>query len=187
MAQFSTRSILLTLAAIAALIVAYFMLGGSSSSCWRSYVMMMPGSGDPGYVRPAASNFEPMTADDTAAQPAAVDPAAMSAAASAQPPAAHPAGHSLQVVPADLLPKNIERQWLKDSKVQSLTMPSLVSPDFRSGRDSIGQSLKNPNYQIRPDPPISCNADLGPWNHSVIECDRPDKSQLAIRASDTSA
>lgn len=177
----NSRWMLLTLAAIAALVVVYFVLAGPPS-CWSRSAI--PGSGDPGHVRPAATNFEPMATEDTAAQPAAVDPAAMSTAA--QPPAAHPAGHSLQVVPADLLPKNVERQWLKDSKVQSLTMPSLAAPDFRTGRDSIGQSLKNPNLQIRPDPPIKRNVDLGPWHQSVIDQDRPDKSQLAIRASDTS-
>ena len=151
---------LLTLAAIAALVVAYFMLA-QGPFCWSSSGKI-PGSGDPGHVRPAATDFEPMTAEDTAAQPAAVDPVAM--ATSVQPPAAHPAGRSQQVVPADLLPQNIERQWLKDSKVQSLTMPSVVAPDFRAGRDPIGQSLKNPNLQIRPDPPITRNVDLGPWS-----------------------
>lgn len=179
----------LMLAAVAALVVVYFMLASAQQQqqqpCWWWPYSGATVGGGGGAVRPAATNFEPMSTEDSAAQPAAVDPAALSASSPVEPPAAHPAGHSLQVVPADLLPKNIEREWLKDSKVTSLTMPSLAAPDFRTGRDSIGQSLKNPNLQIRPDPHITRNVDLGPWNQSVIEQDRPDKSEIAIRAGDT--
>lgn len=142
-----------------------------------------------GYYRPANTNFEPMSDGDATAQPAAVDPGVLAAAGATTTTAqqdavaslAHPLGHSQQVMPADLLPKNVQKQWLSDSAVPSLAMPSLAAPDYRTGRDTIGQSLKNPNLQIRPDPPIGRSTDTGIFNQSIIEPDRPDKSQLAIR------
>lgn len=138
-----------------------------------------------GYYAPQPTNFEPMSAGDENAQPAAVDTNVLASASSTRESQvaqlAHPVGHSQQVLPSDMLPKNIESAWLKDSKVAALTMPSLAAPDFRTGRDMIGQSLKNANLQIRPDPPIGRSIDTGIFNQSIIEPDRPDKSQLAIR------
>lgn len=132
-----------------------------------------------GYYRPQSTDFQPSSEGDAVAQPAPVD----APLASAPPvvPAPNPVGHSQQIVPSDLLPRNVNKDWLKDQRVTALSMPSLAAPDFRTGRDTIGQSMKNPNLQIRPDPPIGRTESTGPFNKPVIEYDRPDKSQLAIR------
>ena len=43
------------------------------------------------------------------------------------------------------------------------------------GADTIGSTLKNANYSLRKDPPLS-KADVGPWLNSTIEADVLRKS-----------
>jgi hypothetical protein len=131
-----------------------------------------------GYYRPQSTDFQPSSEGDTVAQPAPVDAPLVTAPVVPTP---NPVGHSQQIVPSDLLPRNVNKDWLKDQRVAALSMPSLAAPDFRTGRDTIGQSMKNPNLQIRPDPPIGRTEETGPFNRPVIEPDRSDKSELAIR------
>lgn len=50
----------------------------------------------------------------------------------------------------------------------SNTTPDLLSPITLNGLDTIGQSNKNPNYQLRSDPIIP-KQDVGPWMQSTIE------------------
>lgn len=98
-------------------------------------------------------------------------------AASAQAPARRAdAGYALQPVanPSDLLPKDKNSQWsalnpsvMKDDDVM---MPDLLQAGYHIGLDTIGQSLRNANLQLRSDPVIS-KADVGPWNQSTIESD----------------
>lgn len=161
------------------------LLVAALAVCCMQHHQYLSGFVVDGYFKPACTNFEPMSTGDATAQPAAVDADVLAAAgneaAAAAADLAHPLGHSQQVMPADLLPKNVEKNWLKDSKVHSLAMPSLAAPDFRTGRDTIGQSLKIPNLQIRPDPPITRVENTGPFNQSIVDPGRPDKAQLAIR------
>ena len=86
------------------------------------------------------------------------------------------AGYALQPVanPGDLLPKDKNSQWsalnpsvMKDGDVM---MPDLLQAGYHIGLDTIGQSLRNANLQLRSDPVIS-KADIGPWNQSTIEAD----------------
>ena len=44
------------------------------------------------------------------------------------------------------------------------------------GIDSVGQSLRNPNYQIRSEPPNPQN-NVSPWNQTTIT---PDKFQVPL-------
>lgn len=85
-------------------------------------------------------------------------------------------GYALQPVanPSDLLPKDKNSQWsalnpsvMKDDDVM---MPDLLQAGHHIGLDTIGQSLRNANLQLRSDPVIS-KADVGPWNQSTIESD----------------
>jgi hypothetical protein len=86
------------------------------------------------------------------------------------------AGYALQPVanPSDLLPKDKNSQWaalnpsvMKDDDVM---MPDMLQAGYHIGLDTIGQSLRNANLQLRSDPVIS-KADIGPWNQSTIEAD----------------
>ena len=85
-------------------------------------------------------------------------------------------GYALQPVanPSDLLPKDKNSQWsaLNPSvmKEGDVMMPDLLQAGYHIGLDTIGQSLRNANLQLRSDPVIS-KADVGPWNQSTIEAD----------------
>ena len=84
------------------------------------------------------------------------------------------AGYALQPVanPSDLLPKDQNSQWsaLNPSAMNKgdILMPDLLQAGYHIGLDTIGQTLRNPNLQLRSDPVIS-KADVGPWNNSTIE------------------
>ena len=91
-------------------------------------------------------------------------------------PASVPSGYSTQAVanPSDLLPKDSNSQWsaLNPNTMNSgdILMPDLLQAGYHIGLDTIGQSLRNPNLQLRSDPVIQ-KADIGPWNQSTIEPD----------------
>ena len=47
---------------------------------------------------------------------------------------------------------------------------NLLQAGYHIGLDTIGQSLRNANLQLRSDPIIP-KGDVGPWNQSTIEPD----------------
>ena len=87
-----------------------------------------------------------------------------------------PAGYSSQSVanPADLLPKDENSQWsaLNPTSMNKgdVLMPDLLQAGYHIGLDTIGQTLRNANLQLRSDPIIS-KSDIGPWNQSTIQPD----------------
>uniref|UniRef100_A0A6C0DQ13 Minor capsid protein P11 C-terminal conserved region domain-containing protein n=1 Tax=viral metagenome TaxID=1070528 RepID=A0A6C0DQ13_9ZZZZ len=76
--------------------------------------------------------------------------------------------------PSDLLPIDSNSQWsaLNPNGMSqgNVIIPDLLQAGYHIGLDTIGQSLRNPNYQLRSDPVIP-KADIGPWNMSTIEPD----------------
>ena len=76
--------------------------------------------------------------------------------------------------PSDLLPNDSNSQWaaLNPNTMNKgdVLMPDLLQAGYHIGLDTIGQSLRNPNYQLRSDPVIP-KSDIGPWNQSTIEPD----------------
>lgn len=76
--------------------------------------------------------------------------------------------------PAELLPKDQNSQWAALNPVAmnqgNTVMPDLLQAGYHIGLDTIGQSLRNANLQLRSDPIIQ-RADVGPWNQSTIEPD----------------
>ena len=85
-------------------------------------------------------------------------------------------GYALQPVanPTDLLPKDKNSEWnnLNPSNIDDdgVKMPDLLEAGYHIGLDTIGQSMRNANLQLRSDPVIA-KADIGPWNQSTIESD----------------
>lgn len=85
-------------------------------------------------------------------------------------------GYALQPVanPSDLLPKDQNSQWsaLNPNAMNQgeVLMPDLLQAGYHIGLDTIGQTLRNPNLQLRSDPLIQ-KSDIGPWNQSTIEPD----------------
>jgi hypothetical protein len=74
--------------------------------------------------------------------------------------------------PNDLLPKDSNNQWASLNPITqgSVAIPDLLQSGYHIGLDSIGQSLKNANYQDRADPIIEVKP-TGIWNQSTIEPD----------------
>lgn len=76
--------------------------------------------------------------------------------------------------PSDLLPQDENTQWSalnpNATKSGETAMPDLLKAGHHIGLDTIGQTLRNANLQLRSDPIIS-KAEVGPWNQSTIETD----------------
>jgi len=74
--------------------------------------------------------------------------------------------------PAELLPKDTNSQWaqLNPSGKGELANVNLLKAGYHIGIDTIGQSLRNANLQIRSEPP-NPQLSVGPWNQSTIEPD----------------
>ena len=85
-------------------------------------------------------------------------------------------GYALQPVanPTDLLPTDKNSEWnnLNPTNVddEGVKMPDLLDAGYHIGLDTVGQSMRNANLQLRSDPVIA-KSDIGPWNQSTIEGD----------------
>lgn len=74
--------------------------------------------------------------------------------------------------PSDLLPADQNSQWASLNPVNSgnIAMPDLLQAGYHIGLDTIGQTLRNANLQLRSDPIIP-KINVGPWMQSTIEPD----------------
>ena len=83
-------------------------------------------------------------------------------------------GYAMQqtIQPSELLPSDANSQWAALNPVNqgNIAMPDLLQAGYHIGLDTIGQTLRNPNYQLRSDPIIP-KQEIGPWNQSTIEPD----------------
>lgn len=93
----------------------------------------------------------------------------------APPPSAMmSSGYASQSVanPSELLPSDANSQWASLNPVSQSNpqMPDMLQAGYHIGLDTIGQTMKNANLQLRSDPVIQ-KAVIGPWNQSTIEPD----------------
>jgi hypothetical protein len=74
--------------------------------------------------------------------------------------------------PSELLPKDTNTQWaqLNPSGKGELANVNLLKAGYHIGIDTVGQTLRNANLQIRSEPP-NPQLYVGPWNTSTIEPD----------------
>jgi hypothetical protein len=74
--------------------------------------------------------------------------------------------------PADLLPKDSNSQWaqLNPAGKGDLANINLLKAGYHIGIDTIGQTLRNANLQIRSEPP-NPQLNVGPWQQSTITPD----------------
>jgi hypothetical protein len=74
--------------------------------------------------------------------------------------------------PSDLLPKDTNSQWaqLNPAGKGDLANINLLKAGYHIGIDTVGQTLRNANLQIRSEPP-NPQVNVGPWNLSTIEPD----------------
>lgn len=91
-------------------------------------------------------------------------------------------GYTAQSVanPSDLLPQDKNSEWAALNPVAmnqgNVSMPDLLQAGYHIGLDTIGQTLRNANLQLRSDPIIN-KAAVGPWNQSTIE---PDLARVPL-------
>lgn len=94
----------------------------------------------------------------------------------AAPASGEASGYSVKEVanPKDLLPNDENSQWAalnpNTANKGDMGMPDLLKAGQHIGLDTVGQSLRNANLQLRSDPVIA-KSDIGPWNQSTIEGD----------------
>lgn len=83
-------------------------------------------------------------------------------------------GYAAQNVvnPSDLLPSDKNSQWATLNPVNqgNVNTPDLLQAGYHIGLDTVGQTMKNANLQLRSDPIIP-KKDIGPWNQSTYEPD----------------
>ena len=74
--------------------------------------------------------------------------------------------------PADLLPKDRNSEWaqLNPQGKGDMANINFLKAGYHMGIDTVGQTLRNPNLQIRSEPP-NPQVNVGPWNLSTIEPD----------------
>jgi hypothetical protein len=74
--------------------------------------------------------------------------------------------------PSELLPKNNNSEWaqLNPAGKGDLANINLLKAGYHIGIDTVGQSMRNSNLQIRSEPP-NPQINVGPWNQSTITHD----------------
>jgi hypothetical protein len=74
----------------------------------------------------------------------------------------------------DLMPCDANSQWAALNPVNmnqgNILAGDMLQAGYHIGLDTIGQTLKNANLQLRSDPIIP-KVDVGPWNQSTYEPD----------------
>uniref|UniRef100_A0A6C0HRW2 Minor capsid protein P11 C-terminal conserved region domain-containing protein n=1 Tax=viral metagenome TaxID=1070528 RepID=A0A6C0HRW2_9ZZZZ len=71
-----------------------------------------------------------------------------------------------------LLPKDTNSEWnnLNPSGTGELSNINLLKSGWQIGIDTVGQTLRNANLQLRSEPP-NPQISVGPWNNSTITPD----------------
>ena len=76
--------------------------------------------------------------------------------------------------PNELLPVDTNSQWAALNPVNmnqgSILNGDMLQAGYHIGLDTIGQTMKNANLQLRSDPIIP-KQDVGPWNQTTIQPD----------------
>jgi hypothetical protein len=90
-------------------------------------------------------------------------------AAGAKPQGCYPRE---QLNPMDLLPEDVNSQWaqVNPTGAGDIQGKNFLSAGALIGVNTIGQSLRNANYQLRSEP-ANPQVQVGPWQQSTIEPD----------------
>jgi hypothetical protein len=85
---------------------------------------------------------------------------------------ANSAAKQVATKPSDLLPKDKHNEWAKMNPTGNgdLKNVNLLKAGYHIGINTVGNSLRNANLQIRSEP-ANPQMNTGPWNASTIEAD----------------
>jgi len=161
-ATFFTKDKVIILVVFLVLVLGLSMYSGSKRTRYDAMT-----SGDFVAAAPAQANFS----KNTDSKPAIVESLQQQQA----PVEMHDKpvnGGTAMTNTSDLLPLDQNSQWAALNPVNggNVAMPDLLQAGYHIGLDTIGQTLRNANYQYRSDPIIP-KVDIGPWNQSTIEAD----------------
>lgn len=83
-----------------------------------------------------------------------------------------------QLNPGELLPADMNSQWAQVNPTGSgdIQGKNFLSAGALVGVNTIGQSLRNANLQLRAEPPNPQNSNISPWMVSTIEPDLQRRS-----------
>lgn len=79
--------------------------------------------------------------------------------------------------PKELLPTDTNNEWSSIVPNMDLKNIGMLKAGQNLGIDTIGSSLRNPNLQLRSEPTIPKNGNIGPWNNSTME---PDTNRRGV-------
>jgi len=155
--------------AIVVLVLAYLLYSYSETKGSSFYDKMTDGT-DPSVTTTVPSQSSPVKTDEASA----------TSGNYANLPSNK--NYALQPVanPSELLPKDKNSEWASLNPVSvggdGIQAPDLLQSGYHIGIDTIGQTLKNPSYDLRSDPIIE-KKNIGPWNMSTIE---PDLARVPL-------
>lgn len=152
------------------IIVIVVLIAFALLSYTNSKSMILDGLADGGDIRPYGSPVESYAATDMESQPSMLETSAQHVV---PPPSgmAAPAVGGQESMASDLLPSDSNSDWAKlNPTVTSGMTPDLLQAGYHIGLDTVGQTLRNANLQLRSDPVIP-KQNVGPWMQSTIEPD----------------
>ena len=144
----------------------YFKMKGSSGSYGND---MMSGQDQPAYKKQGGSNGAQPAEDISGAGNGEFAPVGGSPSNGGMPSSCNKPNMQN---PADLLPKDNNSQWaqLNPAGKGDLANINLLKAGYHIGIDTVGQTLRNANLQIRSEP-ANPQVSVGPWNLSTITPD----------------
>jgi hypothetical protein len=154
------------------MIVIVVLIAFALLSYTNSKNTILDGLADGGDIRPYGKPVESYGASDVESQPSMLE-------TSAQHVVPPPAGATMaggqklgqETMASDLLPSDSNSDWAKlNPTVTSGMTPDLLQAGYHIGLDTVGQTLRNANLQLRSDPIIP-KQHVGPWMQSTIEPD----------------
>ena len=155
------------LIAIVALYILYQLYKNLMNKGYTGYEMMSQ-ERKPAYNNYASAPSGPQAAQESGNEVYSSVGGSMQSSNMGLPPSCSTSNQN----PADLLPKDTNSQWaqLNPAGKGDLANINLLKAGYHIGIDTIGQTLRNPNLQIRSEPP-NPQVNVGPWNLSTIEAD----------------
>ena len=168
--KFFTSDKVLILVVFLVLVIGLSMYSGSKKSKYDAMTTSSKMSSidlRPSTVVGNTSEFSPAEVDASETITGVTEPYANTSSQSASASASASASDS-----TGLLPNDQNSQWASLNPVNggNIAAPDLLQAGYNIGLDTIGQTLRNANYQLRSDPIIP-KQNVGPWMQSTIEPD----------------
>jgi hypothetical protein len=156
------------------MIVIVVLIAFALLSYTNSKTIVLDGLADGSDIKPYGSSVESYSevTNSLASQPSMLETSAQHVV---PPPTGATMAGGYDLNPSsnasDLLPSDSNSDWAKLNPAVGAGMtPDLLQAGYHIGLDTVGQTLRNANLQLRSDPIIP-KQNVGPWLQSTIEPD----------------